>query len=179
VRLFLAAELPAGVRDGLVDWARAALGRGEQPRRLAGDALHLTLCFLGEQPASAVPAIAGALGECAELLAAVEDLYVGAPAWLPPRHPRVLAVEIGDPAGALRALREALAGALEHVIGWEAGRERFRPHVTVARMRPGRQRARALAPTPALRFAPDAATLFRSTLDPGGARYEPLASLAR
>ena len=33
-------------------------------------------------------------------------------------------------------------------------------------------------PTPALRFAPTAATLFRSWQDPAGARYEPLASIA-
>jgi hypothetical protein len=44
-------------------------------------------------------------------------------------------------------------------------------------MRPGSQRARALAPTPPLRFTPVAATLFRSTLDPDGARHEPLASV--
>jgi hypothetical protein len=44
-------------------------------------------------------------------------------------------------------------------------------------MRAGSQRARELPPTPALRFAPSAATLFRSTLHPAGARYEPLASI--
>jgi RNA 2',3'-cyclic 3'-phosphodiesterase len=178
MRLFVAAELPVAVRDELAHWTRAAVGRGAQPRRLEADSLHLTLCFLGEQPSAAVTEVAAALAERAELLAAVGELGLGAPVWLPPRRPRVLAVEVGDPAGALRALRDAIAGDLERCLDWEPARERFRPHVTVARMSAGSQRARELPPTPSLRFAPTAATLFRSTLDPGGARYEPLVSVA-
>ena len=50
--------------------------------------------------------------------------------------------------------------------------------MTVARMRPGSQRARELPPTPALSFSLYAATLFRSTLRPDGARYDPLATVA-
>jgi len=178
MRLFVAAELPEHVREALAAWARGALGRGEDPRRVHQDALHLTLCFLGEQPPAAVGVVAGVLEACAELLAAVGDLRVGAPVWLPPRLPRVLAVEISDPLGTLRALHAALAAALEGAIGWERRRERFRPHVTVARMRPGSQRARELSPTPALSFSLCAATLFRSTLHPDGARYDPLATVA-
>jgi 2'-5' RNA ligase len=178
MRLFVAAEPPERVRDELASWTRGAVGRGEQPRRLAADSMHVTLCFLGEQPPSAVAQIATVLGGCAELLAAVDELRLGAPLWLPPRRPRVLAVEIRDPSGALRALHDALAAELAAILTWDPGRGRFRPHVTVARMRAGTQRARELPPTPALRFAPTAATLFRSSLDPAGARYEALASIA-
>lgn len=178
MRLFVAAELPEHVRDALAAWARGALGRREQLRRIDPDALHLTLCFLGEQPPAAVGVVAGALEACAELLAAVDELAVGPPVWLPPQRPRVLAVEISDPLGTLRELHAALALALEDALGWERRRERFRPHVTLARMRPGSQRARELPPTPALRFAPVAATLLRSTLHPDGARYDPLATVA-
>ena len=122
MRLFVAAELPHGVRDELTHWTRGAVGRGEQPRRLDASLLHLTLCFLGEQPPSAVAAIASVLGDHAELLAAVEELRVGAPAWLPPRRPRVLAIEIGDPAGTLGALHDALSDALAGALGWAPGR---------------------------------------------------------
>jgi len=179
MRLFVAAELPDEVRDELAHWTRGAVGRGELLRRLDPGSLHLTLCFLGEQPPASVGLAARALAGCTELVAAAVDLHLGAPVWLPPRRPRVLAVEVGDPAGALRALRDALVTELADVLGWDPGRERFRPHVTVARMRPGSQRARELQPTPALRFEAVAATLFRSTLDPGGARYEALASTPR
>jgi len=179
LRLFIAAEPPAAICDELATWARRALGRASAVRRLEADSLHLTLCFLGEQPQSSVAEIAAVLTGAAELAAAVDELHVGAPAWLPPRRPRVLAVEVGDPADALRALQAALSRELEAAIGWDPPRQRFRPHITLARMRPGSERARELAPTPPLRFAPEAVTLLRSDLSPAGARYTPLASIPR
>jgi 2'-5' RNA ligase len=177
LRLFVAAEPPRTVRDELAMWARRALGRSAQARRLPSDSLHLTLCFLGEQPPAAIEEIAAILVGVTELLAAVEELHLGAPAWLPPRRPRALAVEIGDPSGALRALRDALIRELSATLAWHPARERFRPHITVARMRVGSAQVHELPPTPQVTFAPTAATLFRSTLDPAGASYTPLASI--
>jgi 2'-5' RNA ligase len=177
LRLFIAAEPPPAVCEELAHWARRALGRAGAVRRLDPESLHLTLCFLGEQPSSAVAQIAGVLTAVAELAACVEDLHVGAPAWLPPRRPRVLAVEVGEASGALLELHGALAHELVEAIGWEPPRERFRPHITLARMRPGSERARELPPTPALTFSPAAVTLLRSDLDQRGALYTPLASL--
>jgi 2'-5' RNA ligase len=56
-------------------------------------------------------------------------------------------------------------------------RRRFRPHVTVARVRRGaRLDQRSLPPVPAVgAFAGAALTLYRSRLGAPGARYEPLA----
>ena len=51
-------EPPPPVRDQLAQWARGAIGRSAEIRRLAADSLHITLCFLGEQPPSAVEQIA-------------------------------------------------------------------------------------------------------------------------
>ncbi len=177
LRLFVAAEPPAAVREQLAHWARGAIGRSAAVRRLPADSLHLTLCFLGEQPPSAVEQIAAVLAGMAEPLAAVEELGIGAPAWLPPRRPRVLAVGVGDPSGGLRALHDALVAELAATLDWQPARERFRPHISVARMRPGSERAHELPPTPALSFTPAAATLFRSDLDPAGASYTALASI--
>jgi 2'-5' RNA ligase len=177
LRLFIAAEPPPAVREELAHWARGAIGRSAAVRRLPADSLHLTLCFLGEQPPSAVAEITVVLASMIEPLAAVEELSVGAPAWLPPRRPRVLAVGIGDPSGGLRALQGALVAELSTTLDWHPPRERFRPHITLARMRPGSERAHELPPTPAISFTPTAATLFRSDLDPAGASYAPLASI--
>ncbi|HLW96788.1 MAG TPA: RNA 2',3'-cyclic phosphodiesterase [Solirubrobacteraceae bacterium] len=177
LRLFIAAEPPRSVRAELAGWARSALGRGSQARCLDVSSLHLTLCFLGSQPSSALGELKRTLAAVHELAAAVGPLCTGAPAWLPPRQPRVLAVEIADPDGALAGLHSALCSELERAIGWSPPRQRFRPHVTVARMRPGAERARALEPTPAREFSPTAVTLFHSMLDPGGAHYAPLASI--
>jgi 2'-5' RNA ligase len=177
LRLFLALEPPAAVRDELALWARRAIGRSTSSRRIAPESLHLTLCFLGEQEPSAVDELSALLTGMVEPFAAVEELPIGAPAWLPPRRPRVLAVQVGDPDGALRELHDTLARELAASLGWQPPHERFRPHITIARMRPGSERARELPPTPPLRFTPSALTLFRSELDPSGAIYVPLASI--
>ncbi|MGA7703861.1 MAG: hypothetical protein WB998_03085, partial [Solirubrobacteraceae bacterium] len=65
-----------------------------------------------------------------------------------------------------------------------AKHRRFRPHVTVARLRSSADRRskgsrgaeRTLAPTPALSFVPGELILYRSWLSPEGASYEQLAS---
>jgi RNA 2',3'-cyclic 3'-phosphodiesterase len=177
LRLFVAAEPPEEVRDDLAHWARGALGRGSPARRLAAESLHLTLAFLGEQPPAAIEAVGDVLSGLLEPFASLDELRVGAPVWLPPRRPRVLAVEIGDPGGALRALHAELTRELSRSLGWEPARERFRPHITLARMRPGSEPARELPPTPAIAFVPTALTLLRSDLDPDGGLYTPLRSI--
>jgi len=177
LRLFVAAEPPEAVRDELARWARSAVGRSAASRRIGAGSMHLTLCFLGEQQAAVVGELAALLRSMVEPFAAVEDLRIGAPAWLPPQRPRVLAVEVGDPDGALRALHDVLARELAASFAWAPPHVRFRPHITVARMRPGSERARELPATPPLAFTPIALTLFRSDLDPGGAIYTPVASI--
>jgi len=175
-RIFVAASLPADVRSELARWARCALtARSAAMRRLSVETLHLTLCFLGEQPLACRAEIAAVLAGAAEAVAGVGELHVGAPAWLPARRPRALAVEIGDPDGGLRSLRRLLVDEIAATIDWQPETERFRPHVTVARMRPGSERPSALLPTPQLRFACEKVVLLRSHLDGDGARYEELA----
>jgi 2'-5' RNA ligase len=177
-RLFVAATLPEPVRGELARWARRAVPAQAGVRRLDPESLHLTLCFLGAQPLASAGELAGVLGALAPALAAVGELAVGAPAWLPPRRPRALAVEIGDPAGGLRQLQAALARDVAATIDWAAPRQRFRPHVTVARLRPGTLRSGGeLAPTPPLLFTCERVVLFRSHLEPEGARYIELASV--
>jgi 2'-5' RNA ligase len=177
LRLFIAVEPPQAVRDELARWARNAIGRSAGARRISAESLHLTLCFLGEQPPAAVGEIAALMAGAVELFFGVAELQLGAPVWFPPRRPRVLAVEVGDPDATLRALQSSLAGDLAASLAWKPERERFRPHITLARMRPGSELARELPPTPALSFTPETLTLFRSELEPSGAVYTPLASV--
>ncbi len=176
------------MREQLAAWARVSLrGLGARadarlsPRVLDPELLHVTLCFLGSRPVAELAAIGEALASCS---GAVAELSLGAPLWLPPRRPRTLAVEIhDDPDGGLHALQAQLTGALASACGFREERRRFRPHVTVARMRdhPERlghdrrgERERALPATPALMFAVEQVVLYRSWLSPDGASYEPL-----
>jgi RNA 2',3'-cyclic 3'-phosphodiesterase len=182
VRLFVAVDLPAGVCRELARWARAATAGsragGSRLRLLEPETLHVTLCFLGEQPAEALETIAQAVtGAWTD---PVGELSLGAPLWLPQRRPRALAVELHDDAdGALERLRDAVAEALAAACDFQAERRRFRPHVTIARMRSGDAPCeRGLPPTPQRRFEPVALALYRSWLGPTEASYEALARCA-
>lgn len=189
-RLFAAIDPPTRVREELCAWARGALGAGQgrrsgaqRPLRLlAPELLHLTICFLGSRPVEEIEAIVGALKDGAT---PVGELSIGAPLWLPPRRPRTLAVELHDPLGELTRLHEEVRDAIALATGWdteETGtqahpprRRRYRPHITLARMREdAAPRARELPPTPQLAFTPEQLILYRSWLSPEGAEYEAL-----
>jgi RNA 2',3'-cyclic 3'-phosphodiesterase len=185
-RLFVAVDPPAEVRAALAAWARTA---ARALRILDPELLHVTICFLGERPLQEVDSISDQLAACER--PAVE-LSLGAPLWLPPRRPRALAVELHDKSSALARLHAELVARLaadpDQTVasghpsapgGAESAprRRRFRPHVTVARMRSGdAPRERALPPTPTRTFSPNELVLYRSWLSPEGASYERLAS---
>ena len=177
LRLFVALDLPGHVREALLSWRSDILRRTPDLRAVAPDALHVTLCFLGSRPATEVQAIAAAC-DGALRQAAAGELGLGAALWLPPRRPRVLAVELDDLTGELARVQGAVSEALADG-GWYTPEKRpFLGHVTVARV-PARARPRptSLPPLASLRFRAPAVTLYRSRLQRAGAQYEPLASV--
>ena len=187
----MAVDPPASAREELVEWARGVATEARAPggsrgslRLLDEQSLHLTLCFLGSRPVGEIEALATTLLACAEHAC---ELSVGAPVWLPPRRPRALAVEVHDRDGDLERLHERITDTLSSVSGWQPERRRFRPHITLARLRrraAGERRRHAdrsiceqpLLATPRLSFTPQAVVLYRSWLAPEGASYEALAS---
>ncbi len=183
-RLFVALDPPADVATQLAGWARRGLRA--PVRLLHPDTLHATILFLGSRPVGEIDDIGAALGRACAAVSPIARLEVGAPLWLPPRRPRALAVELhDDPAGSLHALHAAVADELAAVCEADeeqsaAGRrsqQRFRPHITLARLHPrDAPRERALPPTPALAFGADRLTLYRSWLTPTNAEYEALES---
>jgi RNA 2',3'-cyclic 3'-phosphodiesterase len=181
-RLFVAVDLPPPMRAEIARWARGAAlnarSSGGRLRLLDPELLHVTLCFLGEQPTGRIDAIAQSVASACAV--PVGELSLGAPLWLPKRRPRALAVELHDDAeGALESLRDALVRALATAGDIVPERRRFRPHVTVARLRPREAPSeRGLPATPNLSFAPGSVTLFRSWLTPTEAVYEGLATHA-
>jgi len=175
-RLFAAVDLPADVRAPLAAWGRAAAGRAGDTLRAVSEAnLHLTLAFLGAREEEQAEAIGALVTACA---APVGPLSLGDALWLPPRRPGVLTIAVEEEGGALAALQWAVVEALMAGAAFEPETRPFRPHVTVARVRP-RQRLRPreveLPPSPRATFRPPSLTLYRSRPGPGGARYEPLA----
>jgi 2'-5' RNA ligase len=131
------------------------------------------MCFLGNHSVGEIEAIEAAVDSCEGPMG---EVSLGAPLWLPPRRPQTLAVEVHHD-GRLAELQAELVEALAGACGFESERRRFRPHITVARMRAGAAPGeRQLPATPALTFAPAALVLYRSWLSPAGASYEALAS---
>jgi RNA 2',3'-cyclic 3'-phosphodiesterase len=194
-RLFVAVDPPPAAAAELAEWAREVgssmrLGASGQGilRLLDAPSLHLTLCFLGSRPVAEIQTLAGALTDCPE---GSFELTVGAPLWLPPRRPRALAVEVHDRSGELAHLQERVSLALVSVSDWQPQRRRYRPHITLARVRQGGARRRmgdggaaegareqVLPATPRLSFTPEAIVVYRSWLSREGASYEELASCA-
>ena len=194
-RLFVAVDPPAPVAAELARWARWALEPGEASsararpgrapsdgiRRVDAGALHITLCFLGDQPLDVADEVAdlirAALAGLALAGQSVAPLGIGAPVWLPPRRPRALALEVHDESGWLTALHDDLRVGLGAAIGWEPERRRFRAHITVVRLRSWAAPPACFEPTPALVFEPESVTVYRSRLEPDGATYQPLARI--
>jgi 2'-5' RNA ligase len=170
--MFAALDLPEPVRDALAEFGRAAAADDFALRPVRDDALHVTLAFLGHRPLDDIDPARKAVRSVA---APVPELALGDALWLAPRRPHVLTVEVADPQGALIELQGRVVDALVGAVGYEPDRRRFRPHVTVARVRHGaRPRRGALPEMPEASFAGQALTLYRSYLGGGPARYEAL-----
>jgi 2'-5' RNA ligase len=170
LRLFVALELPEPARAALAAFRDAADRAVWRP--LPDAALHVTLVFLGARPegdvAAIEPVLRGSAGPAPRLALAGALL-------LPPRRSRVLCAALQDPDGTLAELQGRIAAGLAAAGVHEPERRPFRPHATVARLRPGQRAPRSVAATPEpLEFAGAAVTLLRSRLHPHGARYEAL-----
>ena len=175
MRLFVAVDLPGAVVGRLAQQGRALAGAGGW-RPVEEAAIHVTLIFLGERPATAVEAIA------AELAAAwrpVGGLRLGAELRLPPRRPRVAAISVEDTSGELTRLQADVSARLAALELHTPERRRFLAHATVARRTRGPEgHVPALKPY-AEELTVSSLALYSSQLTPAGARYEALARVPR
>jgi RNA 2',3'-cyclic 3'-phosphodiesterase len=181
-RLFVAIDLPAPIRDGIATWGRAEL-IDPNLRPIKPASLHVTLVFLGNREAAEAAAITevvrSTVGDA--VLMKLED-----PVPVPKRR-RAGLFALPAPSPATSELQHGLAERLIAAGLHEAEERDFWPHVTVARVRaegsgsrlpaavarrPGDLPERLKEPFYAVRM-----TLYRSELQPGGARYVPLAQV--
>lgn len=171
----MAIALPDDVRDAL-----AALQRGlSVGRPVPRENLHLTLAFLGDQTDAALEeahlALSGLHAPAFDLQLAGIDIFGE-------QAPRLVFAGV-VPNPALAMLEQAVVRALRGA-GLAFARQRFRPHVTIARLSaaPARSGIAALRDDLAGRagfrappFRVDGFGLWRSRLSRKGARYEELA----
>ena len=175
--MFLALDLPEEGRAALASWRDELVAGRDDLRPVRPEALHVTLVFLGWQDESA----AGRIAEAA--FGALPDgpaprLAAGGVRPLPPRDPRLFALDLDDEDGRAERLQAGASAALE-AEGWYRPEKRpFWPHVTLARVKRGVRRAPPLPEEPGPPGEPFEAavvTLYRSTLRPQGSIYEVLA----
>jgi 2'-5' RNA ligase len=174
--MFVALDLPDDARSALAAWRDELVAGRSDLRPVDAGALHVTLVFLGWQDESAAQSIAaaglGAADVAAPLLLAREVRA------LPPRDPRLFALDLDDEERRAETLQRELSSALE-AGGWYRPEKRpFWPHLTLARVKKRERRVPALPASPAPPSEPFLATrltLYRSTLRPQGAVYDPLA----
>jgi 2'-5' RNA ligase len=144
---------------------------------VAPEALHVTLVFLGWQDEAAAQAIAAAAFAHAGSAPILRAVGIRP---LPPRDPRLFALDLEDFEGRASVLQASVSEALE-AGGWYRPEKRpFWPHVTLARVKRKERRVAPLPeqpPPPADAYPAAALTLYRSTLRPQGALYEPLGSV--
>ncbi len=182
VRLFVALDLPEEVRAGIEEWAGGALA-DPALRRVAPESLHITLAFLGHRPEKAIEEIAAVVAESIAPAPLIELLD---PVQRPPRgRARLFALPALSPGTEILQ-----AGLQENLVSarlYEPEKRPFWPHVTLARVRPegrGSRRPRVVEEAPGTLpeglsepFLGVRMTLYRSVLQPQGARYTPLAQV--
>jgi 2'-5' RNA ligase len=176
-RLFVALELPAGARERIAAWQGRALGgHGRALRLVPAPSLHVTLAFLGHHPEEEIEAIAAAaLAGAGELPAPV--LEPVAVKGVPPRRPRLWAIDLADSGGRATAVQAAVAGPLAAGGWYEPENRPFWPHVTVARLRAGGRAPRVEEPPPRGEFKAREVVLYRSRPSRAGADYQALARM--
>jgi 2'-5' RNA ligase len=184
LRLFVAVDIDEATREQL-RVARATLEqwleRVRLPPRMTWvkpEVAHVTVRFIGEMTESAVRPIQDALAGV--VIAPFEVTWQIAGTFGGTKHPKVVWVAPSAGVAAFVELAERVNAALDPVIG-PPDERRFRPHLTISRVRePGRgvDWAEAIA---ALRFVPspmlvDHVTLYQSRLSPKGPTYTALSS---
>jgi 2'-5' RNA ligase len=182
LRMFVALDLPVRVQEGIATWGGTALA-DPALRGVAPEALHITLAFLGLRPEREIEPVARAI---AELAAPAPLIELRSPVGKPtPRKARLFALPVLSPGA--EQVQAQLSRLLQADGLYEPEKRAFWPHVTVARVR---SQARGSRSPMRVETAPKELhedleepfygvrlTLYRSVLQPQGARYAPLAQV--
>jgi 2'-5' RNA ligase len=175
LRLFVAVDVPEGVRDRVQDGVGPWRDRLSRARWVPKQNQHVTLKFLGSTWPRLVEWVTETVEAVARQSEPFETRVIGLGAFPSARRARVLWAGLDDPAGCLASLAADLEGALAKEF--EPEKRAFTAHLTVARFDPpvpfeGEEIAAAdVASEP---FAVDRLVLYRSHLRRPTPVYEPI-----
>jgi 2'-5' RNA ligase len=187
IRAFVAIELPQNLKPAVLQLIENLQGLPDSDliRWVKPQAFHLTLVFLGDVDSKRIPDLSSSLQAAASVNLPFQTSLAGMGAFPNWSRPRVLHLEIADPAGRLTALQHSVQSELEP-LGFEPERRPFTPHLTLGRARNGvgrgalerlvqRVQKVGLPGTPAWSITD--IHLIQSDLRPTGPVYTTLASL--
>jgi 2'-5' RNA ligase len=174
VRVFIALELPHELSEGILGLARHLRESGIRASWCRRGTIHLTLKFLGDTEESELEGIIAAVAAAARGIAPFSFSLDRLGAFPSPRNARVIWVGV-EPVQQLFDLQREVEEGLS-TIGIPGDKRRFRPHITIGRVR-GRapeSTAETLASLSAPEGTADVAEVrvMKSTLHPKGAIHE-------
>lgn len=181
-RLFIAIPVTTAVRQ-LVTGVREALGHQPNVRWVSPDNLHITLKFLGDVEKRQLPAIVQA---CRDSATSHKEIHTGTtipgafPAW---QNARVFWIGLQhDSIPRLQLLQQTIEQQLLP-LGFTPEDRAFRPHLTIGRVKRGRNADPAADflqnhTLQEMIFTVREIVLYRSSLGPEGPRYQALENFA-
>jgi len=181
IRVFLAVELPVGVRENLSSLQHALEKILPPINWVRSESIHLTLKFLGYVEPSRISQILLALEPIGTLHQGFSVEVHGMGVFPHVKHPRILWVGVTGKTQALQELVLDIEAALEP-LGFPPEEKLYHPHLTLARIKRDNakvgssllengvfERKQELGTVNV-----DRLTLFQSDLDSTGAIYTPL-----
>jgi 2'-5' RNA ligase len=136
VRTFVAVEAPPEVRSQATELIHRLKSVDARVKWVEPQNLHWTLKFLGNVEMVEIPDVCSAVEEAMRSLPAFDLEARGAGAFPNLRNPRTIWLGVGEGAEEMVDLHQAVERSLAKLGFREEGR-RFRPHITVGRVREG------------------------------------------
>lgn len=175
MRVFVAINPPGWLQERVGQLTSALRRSAGQARWVEPQHLHITMKFLGEMNAQALPSVIETLQSVAGRYSAFSLCLNGFGFFPPHGEPRILYIGTNQ-----QALLQTLAMELEEcfsVLGF-AREKRFTPHMTLARFKSSGNLSKLKRQLDCLKveeeFPVDYFTLFHSTLTADGPVYKPI-----
>jgi 2'-5' RNA ligase len=180
VRTFIAVELSADVRGRAARLMEKLKQTPAKVRWIESRNLHLTLKFLGDVEAIEIPEVLARVQQAVRELESFDLTFYGVGAFPDASNPRTIWLGAREGSQAMIAMHQRVEDALAE-MGFRKENRRFRPHVTIGRVRDTRNAKRDLKDLLA-KYADyeggishvEELVVFSSQLQEGGPLYEPL-----
>lgn len=136
-RVFIGVPIPVQFRVKLERLGQNLAKVVPQARWVHPEDFHVTLAFLGDVPHADLRDVCRAVAEVTSVTPAFDLKLSGAGAFPDPVKPRVLWAGVDGDLDALSSLRAVIVEAVAKV-GYPPDDDRFHPHVTLGRLKSGR-----------------------------------------